>query len=84
LTQDTFILEAHFQPIRKVDAISETFGIAVAQQQKAKSFELRAALSLAKFYQSTNRAADAHVVLAPALKAFRRLRNTRRRRGVPE
>ncbi len=44
--------------------------IAVAQQQKAKSFELRAALSLAKLYQSTNRAADAHAVLAPALEGF--------------
>jgi predicted ATPase len=44
--------------------------VAVAQQQKAKSFELRAALSLAKFYQSTNRAADAHAVLAPALEGF--------------
>jgi predicted ATPase len=44
--------------------------IAVAQQQKARSFELRAALSLAKLYQSTGRAADAHAVLAPALKGF--------------
>ena len=44
--------------------------IAIAQQQKAKSFELRAALSLAKLYQSTNRAADAHAVLAPALESF--------------
>ena len=44
--------------------------IAVAQQQKAKSFELRAALSLAKLYQSTGRAADAHAVLAPALEGF--------------
>ena len=44
--------------------------IAVAQQQKAKSFELRAALSLAKLYQSTGRAADAHDVLAPALEGF--------------
>ena len=33
--------------------------IAIAQRQKAKSFELRAALSLAKLYQSNNRAADA-------------------------
>jgi predicted ATPase len=49
--------------------------IAVAQQQKAKSFELRAALSLAKFYQSTNRAADAHVVLRRRSKAFRRRQN---------
>jgi hypothetical protein len=44
--------------------------IAVAQSQKAKSFELRAALSLAKLYQSTGRAADAHAVLAPALEGF--------------
>jgi len=44
--------------------------IAVAQQQKAKSFELRAALSLAKLYQSTGRPADAHAVLAPALEGF--------------
>jgi len=44
--------------------------IAVAQQQKAKSFELRAALSLAKLYQSTGRPADAHTVLATALDGF--------------
>jgi tetratricopeptide (TPR) repeat protein len=44
--------------------------IAIAQQQKAKSFELQAALRLAKLYQSTNRAADAHAVLAPALEGF--------------
>jgi predicted ATPase len=44
--------------------------IAVAQQQKARSFELRAALSLAKLYQSTGRAADVHTVLAPALEDF--------------
>jgi predicted ATPase len=44
--------------------------ISVAQQQKARSFELRAALSLAKLYQSADRAADAHAVLAPALEGF--------------
>ena len=44
--------------------------IAIAQQQKARAFELRAALSLAKLYQSTGRAADAHAVLAPALEGF--------------
>jgi class 3 adenylate cyclase/tetratricopeptide (TPR) repeat protein len=42
--------------------------IAVAQQQKAKRFELLAALSLTKLYQSTDRAADAHAVLAAALE----------------
>jgi predicted ATPase len=44
--------------------------IAIAREQKAKSFELRAALSLAKPFQSTGRAADAHAVLAPALEGF--------------
>jgi predicted ATPase len=44
--------------------------IVVAQQQKTRSFELRAALSLAKLYHSTDRPADAHAVLAAALKGF--------------
>jgi class 3 adenylate cyclase/predicted ATPase len=44
--------------------------IAVAQSQKARSFELRAALSLAKLYRTTNRDADAHAVLAPAVAGF--------------
>ncbi len=34
--------------------------IAIAKQQATRSFELRAALSLAKLYQSTDRPADAH------------------------
>jgi predicted ATPase len=44
--------------------------IAVAQAQKAKSFELRAALRLSKLYQSTGRAIHAHAVLPPALEGF--------------
>jgi predicted ATPase len=44
--------------------------IAIAQQQKARSFELRAALSLSKFYRATGRDADAHAVLGPALEGF--------------
>jgi predicted ATPase len=44
--------------------------IAVAKQQGTRSFELRAALSLAKLYQSTGRPLDAHAVLAPALEGF--------------
>jgi predicted ATPase len=44
--------------------------IAIAQSQKARSFELRAALSLAKLYCAANRDADAHAVLAPAVKGF--------------
>jgi predicted ATPase len=44
--------------------------IAVAKQQGSRSFGLRAALSLAKLYQSTARPAEAHAVLAPALEGF--------------
>jgi class 3 adenylate cyclase/tetratricopeptide (TPR) repeat protein len=44
--------------------------IAIADQQGARSFGLRAALALAKLYQSTARAAEAHAVLAPALEGF--------------
>jgi len=44
--------------------------IAVAKQQSARSFELRAALSLAKLYQSTDRRVEAHAALARALGGF--------------
>ena len=44
--------------------------IAIAREQGTRSFELRAALSLAQLYQSTGRPADAHAVLAPALDGF--------------
>ena len=44
--------------------------IAIAQPQKARSLELRAALALAKLYRAANRDADAYVVLAPAVECF--------------
>ena len=44
--------------------------ITIAQSQKARSFELRAALSLAKLYHAANRDADAHAALAPAVEGF--------------
>jgi predicted ATPase len=44
--------------------------IAVSKEQKAKSFELRAALALAKLYQSTKRPGAAGAILAPALEGF--------------
>jgi len=44
--------------------------IAIAQSQKARSFELRAALSLAKLYRAANRDADAHAVLASVVEGF--------------
>jgi hypothetical protein len=39
-------------------------------QQKGRSFELRAALDLARLYNSTSRSGDAYALLAPALKGF--------------
>lgn len=44
--------------------------IAIAQQQKTRSFELRAALSLAKLYQETGRNADARSALGAVLEGF--------------
>ena len=43
--------------------------IAIAREQGARSWGLRAALSLAKLYQSTDRP-EAHAVFAPALDRF--------------
>ena len=44
--------------------------IAIAKEQGARSLRLQAALALSKLYHSTARPADAHAVLAPALKGF--------------
>ena len=44
--------------------------LAIAKEQGARSWGLRAALSLAKLYQSTGRPLEAHAVLAPALEGF--------------
>ena len=44
--------------------------IDIAQRQKTKSLELRAALALAKLYQTNNRTADAQAVLGTALEGF--------------
>jgi predicted ATPase len=74
---DAFLHRLRGEILRKCDPANtvpaeQAFltAIAIAQQQKARSFELRAALSLAKLYHSTDRPADAHAVLAPALKGF--------------
>ena len=44
--------------------------IAIARKQRARSYELLAALSLAKLYRSTARPVEAHAVLAPALEGL--------------
>jgi predicted ATPase len=50
----------------------ETFrtAIEIAKRQGSRTFGLRAALSLAKLYQSTGRPSDAQAVLAPTLEGF--------------
>jgi predicted ATPase len=57
-------------PAPAEEAFLVAIAIAIAPAQKARSFELQAALSLAKLYQSTGRPADAHAVLEPALEGF--------------
>ena len=56
--------------------VEEAFltAIAVAKQQGARSFELCAALELAKLFQSTARPAEAYGVLTAALKGFAQTR----------
>jgi predicted ATPase len=44
--------------------------IGIEQSQRARSFELRAALSLAKLYRAANRDVDAHAVLASVVEGF--------------
>jgi predicted ATPase len=44
--------------------------VTIAREQGARSFGLRAALALAKLYQSTSRPVEAHAILAPALEGF--------------
>ena len=56
--------------------------IAIAQQQKARSFELRrGAVAGEAFYQLTGRAGDAHAVLAQSPPGQARARHGRPRRG---
>ena len=44
--------------------------IAIAKQQGARNFELRASFALARLYQATGRLAEARAVLEPALEGF--------------
>jgi tetratricopeptide (TPR) repeat protein len=58
------------EPASGGDKAAILSAIAVAQQQKARSFQLHAALSLARLYQSTDRLVEAHDVLGHALEGF--------------
>jgi class 3 adenylate cyclase/predicted ATPase len=65
---ETLLKRDPANPARADEALQTA--IAVARRQGTRSFELRAALALAKLYQSTDRPADAHAILAPALEGF--------------
>jgi predicted ATPase len=73
---DSFLHRIRAEILLKLDpanaAAEQAFraAIAVAQAQKARSFELQAALGLAKLYQSTARPDDVREVLASALEGF--------------
>ena len=74
---DSFLHRIRGEILLKLDptntaAAEQAFrsAIAIAQAQKARSFELQAALGLARFYQSTARLAEAHAVLVPVLEGF--------------
>jgi predicted ATPase len=74
---DAELFRAHGEMLLKRDPANPTpaekafqTAIAVAKKQATRSFELRAALSLAKLYQSSGRSAEAHTTLAPALEGF--------------
>jgi tetratricopeptide (TPR) repeat protein len=56
----------------RIESAEESFltAIGIARQQEVRTDQLLAALSLAKLYQSTGRAAQAHAVLAPAVVGF--------------
>jgi hypothetical protein len=57
---------ANFAPAEEVFQTA----LAIAKEQGARSWGLRSALALAKLYQSTHRAAEAHTFVAPALEGF--------------
>ncbi len=49
---------------------SHTEAIAVAQRQSARSLELRAAISLARLWQTQGKTKEAHDLLAPVYNWF--------------
>ena len=65
---ETRLLGPSADPHRAAHDLSAA--IAVAREQGARAFELRAALSLARLYQSSDSPFEAHDVLAPALEGF--------------
>jgi len=62
-------LKRYPDDLRPAEEAFET-ALAIAERQRGRFFGLRAALSLAKLYQSTGNLVEAHAVLAPALEGF--------------
>jgi predicted ATPase len=74
---DPLLLRLKGEILLKPDHVDPAVGeealrsaITIAREQGSRAFGLRAALSLAKLYQSTDRPTKAHAVLAPALEGF--------------
>ena len=57
-------------PAPAEEAYRTAIEVRKATRGAAENYQLVAALSLAKLYQSTGRLAEAHAVLAPALEGF--------------
>jgi class 3 adenylate cyclase/predicted ATPase len=63
------LLKCH-PPDATAAEVAYTRAIEIARSQQTRTFELRAALSLAKLYQATGRGAVARELLAPAVAGF--------------
>jgi predicted ATPase len=77
--QGELLLQAQHQHLALADDLSHRAAVeaslhqalAVARRQQAKSLELRAAMSLARFWQQQGRRAEAQALLAPVYGWFR-------------
>jgi len=63
------VLEARRSEVAEAEACFHQ-SIKIARQQKAKSWELRAGMSLARLYQDQNKRAEAHGLLEPIYNRF--------------
>jgi tetratricopeptide (TPR) repeat protein len=75
MSDDAFLHRLRGEILLKLDgpaAAEDAFhtALAIAKEQGARTYELFAALALARLYLSTARPADAYAVLAPALEGF--------------
>ena len=64
------VCSSAIHPLRSPREVSSQTALELAGLQGARSWGLRAALSLAKLHRSTGHPIEAHDVLAPALEGF--------------